>query len=72
MATFESFRADARVLRDLAEHNEKPWFDAHRDDYERWWLAPARAFVEAIVEHCMTHWRAALPIHRWLVDTLQR
>ena len=26
----------------------------------------------AIVEHCMTHWRAALPIHRWLVDTLQR
>ena len=24
---------------------EKPWLDAHRADYERWWLAPARAFV---------------------------
>ena len=37
-----------RFLRDLADHNEKAWFDAHRDDYERWWLAPAREFVEAI------------------------
>ena len=35
-------------MADLAAHNEKPWFDAHRDDYERWWLAPARAFVEVI------------------------
>jgi hypothetical protein len=35
--------------------------------------APAEiAETPAIVEHAMTHWRAALPIHRWLVETLQR
>jgi uncharacterized protein (TIGR02453 family) len=51
MATFEGFPPQTRAfLRDLAAHNEKPWFDAHRDDYERWWMAPARAFVEAIGE----------------------
>ena len=49
MATFEGFPPQTRAfLRDLAAHNEKAWFDAHRDDYERWWLAPARSFVEAI------------------------
>ena len=49
MATFGGFPPQTRAfLRDVGEHNEKPWFDAHREDYERWWLAPARAFVEAI------------------------
>jgi uncharacterized protein (TIGR02453 family) len=48
-AAFAGFPPQTRAfLRDLAAHNEKPWFDAHRDDYERWWLAPAREFVEAI------------------------
>ena len=32
----------------LRAHNEKAWFDAHRDDYERVFLAPALAFAEAL------------------------
>jgi uncharacterized protein (TIGR02453 family) len=49
MATFDGFPPHTRTfLRDLAAHNEKAWFDAHRDDYERWWMAPARGFVEAV------------------------
>lgn len=32
-------------LRGLSENNTKSWFDAHRDDYERYWLEPAKAFV---------------------------
>jgi uncharacterized protein (TIGR02453 family) len=35
-------------LADLSEHNTKPWFDANRGRYERSYLAPAKAFVEAI------------------------
>lgn len=31
----------------LRRNNDKAWFDAHRDDYERVWLAPARDLVEA-------------------------
>jgi len=37
-----------RFLGDLAEHNEKAWFDAHRAEYEQGVLEPARDFVEAI------------------------
>jgi uncharacterized protein (TIGR02453 family) len=49
MATYAGFPPQTRAfLRDLREHNEKAWFDAHRADYERWWLAPAREFVEKI------------------------
>jgi uncharacterized protein (TIGR02453 family) len=48
-SSFNGFPRETRAfLTDLAAHNEKTWFDAHRDDYERWWLAPARAFVEVI------------------------
>jgi uncharacterized protein (TIGR02453 family) len=49
MPAFDGFPPQTRTfLSDLGAHNEKPWFDAHRDDYERWWLAPAKAFVEVI------------------------
>lgn len=37
-------------LKNLAANNEKPWFDAHRADYEAYWLAPAVAFVDALGE----------------------
>ena len=37
-----------RFLRGLAAHNDKAWFDAHRAEYERHYLAPALAFVEAL------------------------
>ena len=35
-------------LEDLATHNDKAWFDANRSRYEEHWLAPARAFVDAV------------------------
>jgi uncharacterized protein (TIGR02453 family) len=35
-------------LKGLAKNNSKDWFEAHREDYEVFHLAPAKAFVEAI------------------------
>jgi uncharacterized protein (TIGR02453 family) len=37
-------------LRDLAAHNDRDWFAAHRREYEDEVLAPARAFVAAMGE----------------------
>jgi uncharacterized protein (TIGR02453 family) len=46
---FPGFAAETlRFLTDLREHNDAGWFAAHRADYERWWLAPAIGFVEAV------------------------
>ncbi|HTI05191.1 MAG TPA: DUF2461 family protein [Gemmatimonadales bacterium] len=35
-------------LRGLARHNNKPWFEAHRESYERDVRAPMRALIEEI------------------------
>lgn len=35
-------------LEGIHDHNEKAWFDEHRDLYEAGYVAPARAFVEAL------------------------
>jgi uncharacterized protein (TIGR02453 family) len=35
-------------LKGLAAHNNKPWFDAHRADYDAYYVAPAIAFVDAL------------------------
>src|SRR5216117_2725734 len=35
-----------RFLRDLARNNKKPWFEAHRDEYEADVRAPMRALIE--------------------------
>jgi uncharacterized protein (TIGR02453 family) len=35
-------------LRGLSKHNDKAWFQAHRDDYEAYWLEPAKALVDAL------------------------
>jgi uncharacterized protein (TIGR02453 family) len=35
-------------LEGIAAHNDKAWFEAHRDLYEAGYVAPGRAFVEAI------------------------
>lgn len=40
----------AAFLEELATHNEKAWFDAHRDDYESAYLGPGRSFVDALAE----------------------
>lgn len=43
---FEGFpKATVNFLTELSQHNNKEWFDAHRDDYEHYYLAPAREFV---------------------------
>lgn len=39
-----------KFLAGLAKHNEKRWFDAHRDEYERGLLQPMRGFVLAVGE----------------------
>lgn len=37
-------------FRDLAAHNSREWFEAHKDDYARFVKAPAAAFVVALGE----------------------
>ena len=42
-----TFTPDAlRFLRGLKRHNEKPWFEAHRTDYEVYVRDPMRALIE--------------------------
>ena len=38
--------ASLRFLRGLARNNKKPWFEAHRDDYETQIRVPMRALIE--------------------------
>jgi uncharacterized protein (TIGR02453 family) len=48
MPAFAGFPPETiRFLRELRGNNRKDWFDAHRSDYEAFWLAPAKAFVVA-------------------------
>ena len=48
-AKFSGFtRETTRFLKGLSRNNNKAWFDAHRDDYEEHYLAPAKKFVEAM------------------------
>jgi len=49
MSDFRAFPRETRTfLEELAAHNQRDWFEAHRRDYERYWLAPAQAFVAAL------------------------
>ena len=49
MAGFGGFRPAAfRFLKDLARNNEKAWFEANRDVYEREVRDPMRLLVEAL------------------------
>lgn len=51
MAEFTGFPTETTAfLAALAANNDKAWFDAHRDDYEAYWVAPARRFVTAAGE----------------------
>jgi uncharacterized protein (TIGR02453 family) len=48
MSAFGGFPPETtRFLRELRGNNNKDWFDAHRSDYEVFWVAPAKAFVVA-------------------------
>ena len=47
--TFTGFPPETfAFLKGIHEHNEKAWFDANRALYEAGYVAPARAFVEAL------------------------
>ncbi len=49
MATFEGFpRETIAFLADLRDNNEKAWFEQHRDEYQRCFVDPALALVEAL------------------------
>jgi uncharacterized protein (TIGR02453 family) len=41
-------RETVRFLTGLSRNNDKTWFEAHRDDYDAFYIEPAKAFVEAI------------------------
>jgi uncharacterized protein (TIGR02453 family) len=48
---FNGFPEEAvRFYRDLSEHNDRAWFEAHKDTYKEKVLAPAQAFVLAMGE----------------------
>ena len=44
-APFLGFPDTQAFLRDLAAHNERDWFNAHKPTYERVYKGPAEAFV---------------------------
>ncbi len=47
--TFEGFPVETfRYLTDLTLHNDKAWFDADRNRYESFYIAPAIAFIESL------------------------
>jgi uncharacterized protein (TIGR02453 family) len=47
--TFAGFPKETFTFLDgIARNNDKRWFEAHRDLYEAGYVAPARAFVEAL------------------------
>jgi len=39
------FKDTLQFFNRLKKHNEKEWFQSHREDYESFVLAPARSFV---------------------------
>lgn len=51
IAEFCGFPAETvKFLKGLSKNNSKLWFDAHRGDYDDYWVAPAKAFVVAAGE----------------------
>lgn len=40
-------------LESIRKNNSKEWFEAHRNEYEKYILEPSRAFVEEFGEHLM-------------------
>lgn len=51
MTKFSGFpKQTLRFLRGLGKNNEKAWFDAHRGEYDEFYMEPAKAFVVALGE----------------------
>lgn len=48
MTTFDGFpKKTLTFLRGIERNNTRDWFEDHRSDYERFWLQPAKDFVDA-------------------------
>src|SRR5580765_8121684 len=48
---FEGFAdRNARFFRALANNQDRDWFEMHRDEYERGWLAPMKALLAEVRE----------------------
>lgn len=48
---FQGFKGALAFLQTIKENNNKEWFEAHRDEYEKFILNPSRAFVVEMGEH---------------------
>ena len=47
--SFDGFeKGTFEFLAGLTAHNDKRWFEAHREDYERYFMEAGRSFVEAL------------------------
>ena len=54
-STFSGFSEQCvKFWRDLPNHNDKRWFENHRDDYEQYVMAPCRSFILAMGEALQT------------------
>lgn len=53
---FKGFPPDLfAFLADLAAHNDREWFQANRERYERHVVAPVQAFIQAVGERVLPH-----------------
>lgn len=61
MAAFQGFRPETfSFLAGLTHHNDKAWFDAHREDYQRHVVEPALALIadlDPVVRALSPHYR---------------
>lgn len=71
MAVFAGYPKDTLTfLADLCRHNTKAWFDDHRSAQGVARDRQGRGGEPR--NYRLGHWRKQLPVHRWLVDELQR
>lgn len=47
-------RESLAFLQGLAAHNSRDWFDAHRHDYDEYWLKAGLDLVAELAPHCAT------------------
>lgn len=50
---FQGFHGALDFLKAIRKNNNKEWFEAHRDEYEKTILNPSKAFVVEMGEHLM-------------------
>jgi uncharacterized protein (TIGR02453 family) len=50
---FQGFNGALSFLKEIRKNNNKEWFEAHRDEYEKVILNPSKAFVVEMGEHLL-------------------